>query len=418
MSAIVQTMKLRIHMNETQAAAITQMTEAYRCACNHVSQYVFNNNARMNVISLIGELYHTLRDEFNLKSQLAQSCIKTVIARYSTVAEQLKKKPFKYSDDNGKTQYINRTLDWLMKPVVFRRPQADLVRNRDYSFVVDKKTGECLLSLNTLDDRIRVSYDLPKNFQKYFDGTWSFGTGKIVSLKGNWYFHIPMTKDVSEFDPDEVVHVVGIDRGLRFIASTYDEKGKVDFINGKAIMRKRDKFAKVRAELQSKGTKSAKRKLKELSGRENRWMTNVNHRISKTLVQKYGSNTLFVVEDLTGVSFSEELFSSRLSKQRQDLRTWTFYQLEQFLTYKANAVGSCVIKIAPDYTSQRCPKCGRIHKENRHHDTHEYICDRCGYRSNDDRIGAMNIQFLGTMYISGDDNPKFVVRKKKKAKTK
>lgn len=418
MSTIVQTMKLRIHMNEAQAAAITQMTEAYRCACNHVSQYVFNNNVHMNVISLIGELYRTLRDEFKLKSQLAQSCIKTVISRYSTVAEQLKKKPFKYCDDNGKTQYINRTLDWLMKPVIFRRPQADLVRNRDYSFVADKKTGECLLSLNTLNDRIRVSYDLPKNFQKYFDGTWSFGTGKIVSLKGNWYFHIPMTKDVSGFDPDEVVHVVGIDRGLHFIASTYDEKGKVDFINGKAIMRKRNKFAKVRAELQAKGTKSAKRKLKELSGRENRWMTDVNHWISKTLVQKYGSNTLFAVEDLTGVSFCEELLSSRSSKQRQDLRTWTFYQLEQFLTYKANAVGSCVIKVAPDYTSQRCPKCGRIHKENRHHDTHEYICDRCGYRSNDDRIGAMNIQFLGTMHVSGDGNPKFVVRKKKKAKTK
>lgn len=418
MSEITQTMKLRIHVNNEQEALFLALTQKYAEACTYISRYVFDHGFIMNFMPLQEDLYRIIRSEFGLKSQTTISALKTVTARYKTIQEQLKKKPFKYCDDNGKTQYINRTLDWLMKPVVFRRPQADLVRNRDYSFVVDKKTGECLLSLNTLNDRIRVSYDLPKNFQKYFDGTWSFGTGKIVSLKGNWYFHIPMTKDASEFDPDEAVHVVGIDRGLRFIASTYDEKGKVDFINGKVIMRKRDKFAKVRAELQSKGTKSAKRKLKELSGRENRWMTDVNHRISKTLVQKYGSNTLFVVEDLTGVSFSEESLFSRSSKQRQSLRTWTFYQLEQFLTYKANAVGSCVIKVAPDYTSQRCPKCGRIHKENRHHDTHEYICDRCGYRSNDDRIGAMNIQFLGTMYISGDDNPKFVVRKKKKAKTK
>ena len=87
------------------------------------------------------------------------------------------------------------------------------------------------------------------------------------------------------------------------------------------------------------------------------------------------------------------------------------YQLEQFLTYKAHEAGSEVIKVSAGYTSQRCPKCGRIHKENRNHKTHEYICDSCGYRSNDDRVGAMNIYTLGTMYVSGDTNPRFGVRK-------
>lgn len=29
----------------------------------------------------------------------------------------------------------------------------------------------------------------------------------------------------------------------------------------------------------------------------------------------------------------------------------------------------------------------------------------------DDRVGAMNIQILGTMYVSGDSNPRFGVRK-------
>jgi len=64
-----------------------------------------------------------------------------------------------------------------------------------------------------------------------------------------------------------------------------------------------------------------------------------------------------------------------------------------------------VIKIDPYKTSQRCPKCGTVRKENRHHDIHEYICDNCGYRSNDDRIGAMNIQMLGMLWLSGDEKP-------------
>ena len=142
-----------------------------------------------------------------------------------------------------------------------------------------------------------------------------------------------------------------------------------------------------------------------LLGRENRWMSDVNHRISKTLVEKYGKDTLFVLEDLTGVSF-EASNLSKTAKQNYDLRSWAFYQLEQFLTYKAHENRSEVLKVSAKYTSQRCPKCGTIHKENRDHHKHLYRC-QCGYESNDDRIGAMNIQLLGTMWISGDNHPRY-----------
>lgn len=204
-----------------------------------------------------------------------------------------------------------------------------------------------------------------------------------------------------------------IERGLRFLATTYDETGHTDFIGGKAILDKRDRFQAVRTQCQARGTGSAKRVLKRVSGRENRWMSDVNHQISKTLVRKYGGNTLFVLEDLTGVSFSEETLGSRAARGKRELRSWTFYQFEQDLTYKAHEAGSEVLKVDAHYTSQRCPKCGRVHKENRSHVLHEYVCDCCGYRSNDDRIGAMNIQTLGAMYVSGDTNPRFGVRKTK-----
>ena len=68
---------------------------------------------------------------------------------------------------------------------------------------------------------------------------------------------------------------------------------------------------------------------------------------------------------------------------------------------------SHITKVAPEFTSQRCIKCGRINKDNRDHDLHLYTCDKCGYKSNDDRIAAMNIQFLGTEIVSGMTNPKF-----------
>lgn len=400
MSDIVKTIKLRINVSPEQEILFRKMTEQYRQACNFVSQYIFDNQYDLAYQSLNKALYSNLRELFGLKSQLAQSSIKTTIARYKTVKQQLFQNPYKYKDENDKWKYISRTLEWLWKPVFFSRPQADLVRNRDYSFVDNGQT----LSINTLDKRTKCSYE-GEHFAEYLDGSWNLGTAKLVELKGLWYLHIPATKAVEDFQKENVRHVVGIDRGLRFLTVSYDEQGKTEFVSGRKIANKRHKFLKVRQQLQSKGTKSAKRRLKAISGRENRWMSDVNHRISKTLIEKYGKDTLFVLEDLTGVSF-EETNLSRTAKQNYDLRSWSFYQLEQFLTYKAHENRSEVLKVSAKYTSQRCPKCGTIHKKNRDPHKHLYSC-QCGYKSNDDRIGAMNIQLLGTMWISGDNNPRY-----------
>ena len=407
MAEIVRTMKLMLHTDAEADAVFGELTARYALACNRISEYIFDNGFILNFMKVQEVMYQEIRNDFGLKAQMTISAFKTVTARYKTVKEQLYSSPYKYKGEDDKWHYITRSLEWLQKPVRFSRPQADLVRGRDYSF----SGNQDILSLNTLSHRVKVSFERPACFRDYFDGTWSFGTGKLVSLKGHWYFHIPMTKKISDSNSDvRPVHVVGIDRGLRFITTTYDETGRTTFVNGANVLSRREQFIKTRAELQARGTKSAKRALKRISGRENRWISDVNHRISKTLVGAYGEGTLFVLEDLSGVSFAEQNLNGS-KKRNRETRSWTFYQLEQYLSYKAMESGSMVIKVPAEYTSQRCPKCGRIHKENRHHEIHEYICDSCGYRSNDDRIGAMNLYILGTMYVSGDTNPRFGSRR-------
>ena len=406
MQKFTKTLKIHIYPDDTAVSLFKELTTVYSDACNIISEYIFNNGFVLDFLKLEKQLYTDIRHTTALKSQMTLSALKTVIARYKTVREQLHQNPYKYQDEKGRWQDIERTLEWLRNPIHFRRPQADLVRDRDYSFV---KKGT-MFSINTLDKRIRVTFDVPECFDEYFikDNGWSFGTAKLVSVNNKWYLHIPVSKDIPDTEAlDKPSHIVGIDRGLRFLMTTYDETGKTSFVSGEEILKKRESFNNVRAELQSKGTKSAKRVLKRISGRENRWMSDVNHQISKTLVNRYGKNTLFVIEDLTGVSFSDDNLSDRNAQGKNELRSWAFYQLEQYLTYKAMESGSAVIKVPADYTSQRCPKCGRIHKANRDHDIHEYICDACGYRSNDDRIGAMNIYILGTQYVSGIKSPRF-----------
>ena len=397
-----QTVNIKVKLNilePNSGMKFSKTMEQYRLACNYVSKYLFDNHFPLNKNEVQKAIYNTIREKFNLKSQMTISCIRGVIARYKTVKAQMKRNSYKYQDINtGEWYRETRDLTWLQKPITFNRPQVDLQRNRDWSYL---SNGQ--LSINTLDGRVKVN-PVCHGFDQYFDGTWKFGLAKLLKTGGKWYLHISATKTVANFDNQTVKHVVGIDRGLRFLATTYDEQGQTVFFDGKAVMRKRAKYQKLRAKLQAKGTKSAKRRLKKLSGRENRWMNDVNHRLSKTLVQKFGANTLFVLEDLTGVSFERTDLPKVLRNQN---KSWAFYQLEQFLTYKAHLNNSEVIEVSAQYTSQRCPKCGMIKKSNRNHDLHEYHCINCDYRSNDDRLGAMNIQLLGTQYISGQEQPKF-----------
>lgn len=386
--------KLKFHPTPEQEIELAKVHKRYRDACNFVSLYAFENN-EYNYYTLQKALYNNLRTQFNLKSQLTLSVIKTVVTQYKTIKEQLKQNPYVYKDEKGKWKYIAKTLEWMCRPVFFKRPQADLVRDRDYSFV-EKGT---LVSINTLNERIRVPFET-KGFDKYIEEGYKLGTAKLVQNNGLWFLHIGATKEVEDFDYDNIKHVVGIDRGLRQLMVTSDEETHSEFYSGKAVRRKRKHYEDLRASLQKHNTKSSKRRIRRLNNKENRWMTDLNHQLSKTLCSKYGKGTVFVLENLSGVQFAADDTSKQSKKENH---TWAFYQLERFLAYKAIMQGSTVLKVDPAYTSQRCPKCGHIDKEQRDHKLHEYRC-QCGYISNDDRLAAMNIQILGQYIL---DHPEF-----------
>ena len=364
---VVLTAKLQVIVSQEQGLILDRTMDAYRQACNAVSRYVFQTHD-IKQYSLNRELYYTLRSQYGLKAQMAQSVLKTVIARYKTILETQK--------------------TWILAH--FRRPQLDLVWNRDYSLL----KGE-LFSVNTLSGRVKLPF-FSAGMEKYFDGSYTFGTAKLVKKHGKYFLHVSASVDVPEVRDTDIRHIVGVDRGINFVIATYDSDHRSGFVSGREIKQKRARYKQLRKELQMRQTPSARRRLKAIGQRENRWMQDVNHQVSKALVEKYPKHTLFVLEDLSGVRSATEKVRR---KDRYVSVSWLFYDLEQKIRYKA-ALNECsVIRVDPRYTSQTCPVCGHTDKGNRDKRNHVFCCRSCGYTSNDDRIAAMNLYRMGMNFL-------------------
>ena len=377
MEQITITAKVQIAATDTDKVLLNKTMSVYCDACNYVSDYVFRTHD-LKQFSLNKILYSTLREKFSLKSQMAQSVFKTVIARYKSILENQN--------------------EWI-KPS-FKKPQYDLVWNRDYSL-----TQNCF-SVNTLNGRVKLPY-FAEGMSKYFNHSiYRFGTAKLVNKRGKYYLYIPVTYEVEESNISDICNVVGIDRGINFVVATYDSKHKSGFVSGKAIKQKRAKYSKLRKELQMRHTPSSRRRLKAIGQRENRWMQDINHQVSKALATGNPKHTLFVLEDLIGIRNATERVKT---KDRYVSVSWSFYDLEQKLIYKAKQNQSSVIKVDPRYTSQCCPACGHTEKSNRNKKIHLFTCKNCGYTSNDDRIGAMNLYRMGINYLADSQVPNTVV---------
>lgn len=358
------TAKLRILPSEEDAHTLVCTMHAYSDACNFVSEYIYTSHI-LSQSSLHKVLYFQIRNKFGLPSQVACSVIRTVIARYKAIRSQNHK--------------------WI-KPS-FRKPQLDLCWNKDYTI----NRHKLVVSISTIKGRVKAPL-----FTNNADFAGRFGTAKLVYKHGKFFLYVPITREISVTPLGEIANVVGVDRGIRFLATTYDSNGESTFYSGSAVKEKRSHYSVLRKQLQQVGTSSSRRRLKAIGHRENRWMQDVNHCISKALVESNPEGTLFVLEDLSNVRKATE----RVRKgDRYVLVSWSFFDLEQKLAYKALKNHQRVIFVDPAYTSQTCPKCGHVSKSNRDKKNHVFCCESCGYRSNDDRIGAMNLYRMGIEYL-------------------
>jgi len=246
---------------------------------------------------------------------------------------------------------------------------------RSYNAMLDKGA----VSLLTVSGRKVFKTSVPECFIKYL--SWRRTTADLFLKNNKLFLHIVFEKDIA--DPVLTGETVGIDRGINKIAVTSANK----FYSGKSSKRIISGYRKLRDKLQSKGTPSAKRHLKRLSQKENSYRADVNHCVSKSIVAETNPGAVLVLEDLKSIRQNCRF----RKKQRAQVHNWSYFQLQQFLTYKATEKGIAVEYVDSRYTSQKCSVCGYTSRSNRASQAN-FKCKKCGLTLNADLNASRNIR--------------------------
>jgi len=343
---VKQTLLIKLAPTETQYKALLETMERFNEACNYIADKAFELKTA-NKIRLQQCFYQDIRQRFKLSSQLTIRAISKVCEAYK---RDKKIKPvFK---PYGAIVYDQRILSWksLDKVSILTLSGRQIIPIRIGAYQVARL------------DRIVRQTDL---------------------IYKDKIFYLAAVVDAPEPPVNEPNEFIGVDLGIKNIA--FDSDG-VQY-SGNKVNALRKRHAKLRAKLQSKKTKSAKRLLKKRRRKESRFTKDVNHVISKNIVVKAkGTGKGIALEDLKGIRSRTVVRKS----QRRQHYSWSFHQLRQFIEYKARIAGVLVKLVDPKNTSRTCPKCGCIDKRNRKTQS-KFSCVGCGFSSIADYIAAINI---------------------------
>lgn len=241
-----------------------------------------------------------------------------------------------------------------------------------------------LISISSINGRLKFNFNTNPLIEKYLN--WNPIAGTLSYRNKKLFLNVVINKETSTPELSNP-KILGIDRGVNNIIVCSSNQ----FINSNHLKKVKGKYQYLKKALQSKGTRSARRKLKRLAGREKRFISDLNHRLSKSLANS--DYSVFVMEQLNIKKNKKN--GRRFNKK---LGSWSFKQLETFLKYKCEALGKTVLSVNPKYTSQKCSKCGHTDKGNRNGS--RFKCLKCSYELHADLNASRNIAQLGISSLS------------------
>jgi IS605 OrfB family transposase len=342
--------QVRLYPTPDQAASLKQTLQRANAACNWISEQAWQSRI-FRRYDLQNLTYYETRARFGLSAQMVIRCLAKVADAY-----RLDTKARRAFKPVGSIAYDDRLLSW--------------------------HTDKEAVSIWTVNGREVMPYGTGERQRDLL----RYRQGETDVIYWNGMFFLLATCDMPDPDERDVEDALGVDLGVTNIATTSDG----EMATNDDIERNRQRMQKLRSDLQARGSMSAKRHLRKLSGRQRRFQKDINHQISKRLVETaQRTNRAIALEDLTGIRVRTR---ARGADQRARQSNWAFGQLRVFIEYKARLAGIPIIVVDPRYTSQQCACCGAIDKRHRRSQA-EFLCLSCGHADHADANAAKNIAF-------------------------
>jgi putative transposase len=259
------------------------------------------------------------------------------------------------------------------------------------------RVADGYVSLTSVTRRLKIPFTITPHARSILNQAIGFDSADLIYRKGRFWLHVAVTLPDVEFRPSG--NVAGVDLGITRPAVCSNNR----FFGERRWKEVERRYFRLRRSLQRKGTRSAKRHLRKLAGKVNRFRRDCDHVLSRRIVDSVQPGTVIVVEDLRHVRSRAK---RRGKAARRRLHSWSFARLREFLTYKAEAKGCKVVAIDPRYTSQTCSRCGHVRRSNRRSQL-RFVCRACGFELNADLNAARNIarKYLAGGGISATGGP-------------
>lgn len=368
-----------------EQARTLQETLAQHTACfNAVAALGFTTECH-NGVELHKQTYYPLRAAYPaLPAQLVCAArVKATEAVKSALTWKSKKeKAYHQQVENAEKQ--GKPVP-PFKPVRMPQSACAAIRYDARSYWVKWDANRC--SLATVTGRVELPFTVPAHLVQYVGN--KICSADLCLRKGRYTLHIvvPIPAPAVELSAE----VVGVDLGLNRPAVTSTRH----FLGERRWKEQERRTFRLKRKLQAKGTRSAKRHLKSVSGKQFRRRRDHDHVLSKRIVQDTPTGATIALENLKHIRETSGMGRGKPTSKKRDnkrrLHSWSFAQLYAFVQYKAEARGIRVVKVDPRHTSQTCSFCRFQHRFNRRSQS-LFTCRECGYTLNADLNASYNIR--------------------------
>ena len=379
-----RTITVQLKPTPEHARSLKTTLEQHTACFNAVAHEGFTT-ACSNGVELHKRTYYPLRAQYpDLPAQLVCAArVKATEAVKSALSWKVKKEQA-YPRRIEKAKKQGKPIP-VFKPVSMPHSEMACIRYDQRSFWVKWDTMTC--SLATVDGRIELPFTVPAHLVQYVGQ--KVCSADLCYRKGRYTLHIVVSIPEPSIVPSQ--EMIGVDLGLNRPAVTSNRQ----FLGEKRWKEQERRTFRLKRKLQAKGTRSAKRHLKQLSGKQFRRRRDHDHVLSKHLVQHTPEGATIVLENLKNIRDASKMGRGKKESKKRDnkrrLHSWSFAQLYSFVEYKAEVRGIRVVKIDPRHTSQTCSKCGYQHRSNRRSQS-VFHCRSCGYQLDADLNAARNIR--------------------------